>query len=65
MSLSHIGELIGAIEVKREVPSDGEDLWQLVHADARSVFALGHIADVVYLVFDAPIAPNAPSKGFC
>lgn len=26
LSLSHIGELVGAIEINREVTSDGEDL---------------------------------------
>ncbi|MBW4654038.1 MAG: hypothetical protein KME20_13530 [Kaiparowitsia implicata GSE-PSE-MK54-09C] len=59
-----MARLIGAIEVEREVTSDSEDLRQLVHANARSIFALGHILDVVYLVFNAPMVPNALSKRF-
>ena len=63
LSLSHIGELMGVIEVERKIASDSEDLQQLVLTDARSILALGHIPDMVYLIFDPPIATNAPSEG--
>ena len=54
---------MGAVEVERKVTSNRKDLRQLMQ-DARSIFTLSHIPDVVYLVFDSPIAPNALSKGF-
>jgi hypothetical protein len=52
------------MEIECEVTRDGKDLRQLMHGDAGSIFALGHVPDVVHLVFDAPIASNALGKGF-
>lgn len=34
-----------------------------MHTNARGIFSLSHISDVMHLVFDAPIASDALGKG--
>ncbi|MBD2427528.1 hypothetical protein [Phormidium sp. FACHB-1136] len=43
--MRHIGEGIAAGKINREVTGDRENLRELVYADARRIFSLGHTAN--------------------
>ena len=65
LSLSHVIEFVVTVEVQRKVPSHSKHLRQLIHANARSVFTLRHIAHMVDFVLHPPIASNSFGKSFC